>query len=107
MGSFIWNRLAAAVYGAALLVTGAVLYAEWRYAAGHELLSEAATPAIVDAMGKRILLGMRGYAIALAASLVSPPAGLALYVLIPFFYLRRGDIDRHLAGRAPGASVEH
>ena len=106
MGSFIWNRLAAAVYGSALLVTGTVLYAEWRYAARHELLSEAATPAIVDAMGKRILAGLSGYAIALVVSLVSPPAGLALYVLIPFFYLRRGGIDRHLAGKVPGASVE-
>ena len=107
MGSFIWNRLAAGVYGCALIVTGAVLYAEWRYAASHELLSEAATPAIVEATGKRILIGMRGYAIALAASLVSPPAGLALYVLIPLFYLRRGSIDQHLARRVPGASPEH
>jgi hypothetical protein len=50
---------------------------------------------------------MRGYYIALAASLVNAPAGLALYVLIPVFYLRRGRIDEHLAARVPGASAEH
>ena len=62
---------------------------------------------IVHATGKRILVGMRGYYIALAASLVNAPAGLALYVLIPVFYLRRGRIDEHLAARVPGASAEH
>ena len=107
LGTFIWNRLAAAIYGVAIIATGTVLYFQWRYAATHDLLSEAATPAIVHATGKRILVGLRGYAIALAVSLLSPPAGLALYVLIPLFYLRRGRIDQHLASRVPGASTEH
>ena len=107
LGTFIWNRLAAAIYGVAIIATGTVLYFQWRYAATHDLLSEAATPVIVHATGKRILVGMRGYYIALAASLVNAPAGLALYVLIPVFYLRRGRIDEHLAARVPGASAEH
>ena len=101
LGTFIGNRLAAIAYGAALMVTGAVLYWEWRYAAKHGLIGEDATPEIVCATGHRILIGLRGYAIALGVSLINVPAGLALYVLIPLFYLRRSAIDRHLAAHHP------
>ncbi|HEY6867319.1 MAG TPA: TMEM175 family protein, partial [Candidatus Eisenbacteria bacterium] len=104
LGSFIWSRMAAAVYGGALIVTGSVLYVAWRYAAGHGLVSEEVTPVIVRATGNRILAGLRGYALGMAASLLSPPAGLALYVLIPLLYLRRGTIDQHLAARHPHGS---
>jgi uncharacterized membrane protein len=99
LGSFIWNRFAALLYGAALLVTGTALYGEWRYAAKHGLLGDEATPSIVHDTGRRILNGLAGYALALAFSLVSPPIGLALYVLIPLLYLRRGSIDQHLGAR--------
>lgn len=44
------------------------------------------------------------YALGMAVSLLSPPAGLALYVLIPLLYLRRGTIDQHLAARHPPGS---
>jgi uncharacterized membrane protein len=106
LGSFMGNHLAAAVYGGALILTGTILYAEWRYAATHGLLSDEATPEIVEATGKRIRLGLLGYAIALAVSLLSAPVGLALYVLIPLSYLRRGTIDRHLSLRHRQDHVE-
>jgi uncharacterized membrane protein len=99
LGSFIWNRTAAALYGVSLLVTGSLLYGQWIYAARHGLLSESASPAIVEATGNRILIGIGGYVVALAVSLMSPLGGLALYVAIPLFYLRQSGIDRHLAAR--------
>jgi len=99
LGSFIWNRVATAIYGASLLVTGLTLYGQWRYAAGHGLLGEEATPEIVEATGHRILMGTVGYVVALLVSFLSPPIGLALYLLIPFLYLRRSRIDQHLAAR--------
>lgn len=99
LGSFIWNRAAAALYGGSLVVTGSVLYGHWVYAARHGLLVQDATREIVDSTGNRILIGLGGYAVALAVSMLSPLAGLALYVAIPFLYLRRSGIDRHLATR--------
>jgi len=98
LGSFIWNRTAVVVYGGALILTGAALYAEWIYAARHGLLADGVTPEIVRAAGNRILVGVGAYAFAVVVAFVSPPASLALYVLIPFMYFRPGGIDRHLTG---------
>ena len=98
LGSFIWNRTAAVIYGCSLLLAGSALYIEWRYAAGHGLLSEEATPAVVRSMGNRVLIGLAGYATAVLIAFVSPRVCLAIYVLIPFLYLRPSAIDRHLRG---------
>jgi uncharacterized membrane protein len=106
LGSFIWNRTAAVMYGCSLVLAGSTLYVEWRYAAARGLLSEEATPAVVHSMGNRILIGLAGYAAAVLIAFVSPPVCLAIYVLIPLFYLRPSAIDRHLRGeRVPARDV--
>ena len=101
LGSFIGNRTAAVVYGGVVMLNGLLLYAEWGYAAGHGLLSDEATPAVVRAAGNRVLYGIAAYTVAVLIAFVSTTACLALYVLIPLLYLRPSAIDQHLWGGRP------
>jgi len=100
LGSFPTNRTAAVVYGIALMLAGSALYGEWVYAARRGLLRAEATPHIVRAQGRRILVGLAGYAIAVMAAFANVPLSLALYVLFPLLYIRPATLDRHLVADA-------
>jgi uncharacterized membrane protein len=84
------------VYGIDLMLAALTLYAHWHYAT-HDarLLDAPISPALVRQQGRRILVGPVIYFVGIACAVVSPWISLALYLLVPVYYLLPGAVDRH------------
>ena len=82
------QAVAAAFYGATLLVLGLLINVMWRYAAHrHRLLDPGLTADKVRRIGRHFLIGPLGYAVATLVALAFPPAALAVFLVLNVFYL--------------------
>jgi uncharacterized membrane protein len=89
------DRIAAIVYGSNLVAAGAALYAHWGHATrGRRLVDPSLDAATIRVVKERILLGIGIYTVASAASFVSPVLSIALFVVMPVFYVLPGRVDR-------------
>ena len=102
LGRYSGQELAVIVYGLNLVIVGAVLYGHWWYATARYRLVDRDLPAEVVRMAKRrILMAPIGYVAAILISLVSIPASIAIYVLVPLLYVMPARFDRHLRQAGP------
>lgn len=102
LGRYSGQELAVIVYGLNLVIVGAVLYGHWWYATARYRLVDRDLPAEVVRMAKRrILMAPIGYVAAILISLVSIPASIAIYVLVPLLYVMPARFDRHLRQASP------
>jgi len=97
LGYYPLERLALFVYGANLLAATLVLGLHWQYAtAGGRLVARHLSPNVVRLAHRRILGSAGAFATALLLSLLVPAAGLALFLVVPFFNILPFGVDRHL-----------
>jgi len=102
LGAFVRQQLVVAIYGLNLVAVGATLSLIWWYATtDHRLVDADLPPLAVRAGGRRILLGVGLYLLAVALVFVNTWLSVALYILVPILYILPGRIDRHLQGRPP------
>lgn len=95
IASYPHERYAVMLYGANVVAAGLALLIHWRYAVAGARLTDGPVDAQISAlMQRRILLGTGFYAIAVLLAMVSPLISVALFALLPFFYMRGSKIDR-------------
>lgn len=95
LGDFLVHRLALAVYAANVSALSLVLCWHWLHATnGRRLVEEGLEPAVVSTGVRRCLTAPLLYALALALSLVTPVLTVALFALVPAFYVFPVLIDR-------------
>jgi|SRR5579872_3100183 len=84
------------IYGANLIVIGAILSWHWRYATRrHRLVDASLDPRIVRLAARRILIGPTLFLIAVGVALFSTTTSLIIYLLAPLVYILPGKVDRH------------
>ncbi|HEV8361814.1 MAG TPA: TMEM175 family protein [Candidatus Thermoplasmatota archaeon] len=89
------DRAAVVFYGANLLAAGLMLYANWRYATDHHRLTDHNVPdALVRLGGLRVLTGVVALTVAIAAAMVDTRISLAIFLLIPAYYVFPGGVDK-------------
>jgi uncharacterized membrane protein len=86
LAEFMGFRTALAVYWLNIVLLGGVLYASWRYARHAGLLKPEATPDIVCAIERRIVIAQSFYALGALLAVVSTYAAIAAIVLIQLNY---------------------
>jgi len=96
------ERLEAFSDGGTLTVLGILVNAKWGYAAhGHRLLDADLTPDGARRIGRRLLVGPIGYAVATLAALALPWLAVMLFLFLNVFYLRpRRGAHSEVAARA-------
>jgi uncharacterized membrane protein len=99
LGRYWKEHVAIALYGGNMTLSGHVLYSHWQYAVRRGFAG-AIDPGVARMAGRRILLGMAAYLIAMVISLFQDEWSLFIYALIPFFYIIPGRIDRYWSSRA-------
>lgn len=82
LGDFIGFRLALAVYWANILLLGIMLWLTWRYAMAAGLLKPEATPEVLKAANRRIIVYQALYAGCMLVGFVSVPLAIGLLVLL-------------------------
>jgi uncharacterized membrane protein len=81
------ERVAAVVYSGTMTAMGAAFGALWTYASRHgRLLGETLTPAEVQRLTRRFVVGAPVYLLSMLVALVSAPACLALNALLAVYY---------------------
>ena len=94
LGQYLWHQTAMVVYGANLVLTSLLLYAQWAWATWHRhLVAADLDERVVRFASHRILMGPAGYALAIALSFLSQTAGLVLFALVPLLYILPGRVD--------------
>jgi uncharacterized membrane protein len=105
LGAYPDQQIAVVIYGGNLVVIGLVLALQWWYAtSGCRLTAQDLDPLLVRRAARRILLGPSAYVLAIALSFLSTAVSIAIYALVPLFYILPGRVDRHLRAPAPGAA---
>jgi uncharacterized membrane protein len=100
LGQYPEQRVSVIVYAGTLLITGLVLQSLWWYATSRfRLVDRNIDPRLVQRATRRNLTGPLIYLLAIGISLFSVPASLALFFLVPLYYIFPGRIDRHWARR--------
>jgi uncharacterized membrane protein len=81
------ERVAAVVYSGTMTAMGAAFGALWTYATRHgTLLGETLSPAEVQRLTRRFVVGTPVYLLSMLVALVSAPACLALNALLAVYY---------------------
>lgn len=102
LGAYVRQQVVVAIYGLNLVAVGATLSLIWRYATTHHRLVDAdLPPQAVRAGGRRILLGVGLYLLAVALAFINTWLSVAMYILVPLLYILPGRIDRYCLGRPP------
>jgi len=110
LGAYPDQQIAVVIYGGNLIVIGLVLYGHWRYATTNQRLTERdLDPLLVRRAARRILMGPSAYLVAIGLSFFSTAASIAIYALVPVYFILPGRVDRHLRAPAPGVAegTEH
>jgi uncharacterized membrane protein len=81
------ERVAATVFGVALLVTATLVSALWRHAIRAQLLREDVADDELEAVRRRMVPGLGGYVVMIALGLFLPVVAVVGYLLIAVFYL--------------------
>jgi uncharacterized membrane protein len=107
LGQYVHQQIPVAIYGLNLVVVGALLYLVWWYATtDRRLVDQDLSPHVVRLGGRRVLMGVGAYLVAVVFSFLSTGLSVALYVLVPLLYILPGHIDRHILGRDERISAE-
>lgn len=100
LGQYPEQRVSVIVYASTLVITGLVLQTLWWYAtSGYRLVDREIDPRLVQRATRRNLTAPLIYLLAIGISVVSVPASLVLFLLVPVYYILPGRIDRHWAPR--------
>lgn len=92
---------AVALYAGTVMLAGVSLLVHWSYATRRaELLAPNLTPAMIATLKARIWFGLVVCAAAIAIGFVDTRLSIVVLLALPFIYLVRSQIDRHLAPRA-------
>jgi uncharacterized membrane protein len=84
------------IYGINLLIISGLSYLGWHYATKHHRLTDHdVTPALVRGVKLRVKVAPAIALLAMIASFISMPISLALYFLIPLYYMMPGRLDRN------------
>lgn len=95
LGTYVGDRLALTVYAGNMIAVGLVLSWHWLYATRQRrLVADDLAPEVISTGARRSLTGPPLYALALLLSVVSPVLTMALFALVPLFYLFPALIDR-------------
>jgi uncharacterized membrane protein len=106
LGQYPQERVSIIIYAGTLVLTGLVLQALWWYAtSGCRLVDRDIDPRLVQRASRRNLTAPLLYLLAIGISLISVPASLVLFLLVPLYYILPGRIDRHWAQR-PTSRIE-
>ena len=88
LGSYPFQQVTVALYGANLVCTSGTLLLLWRYAGdGYRLLDRSVSPELVRAGNRRTGLAMGFYVLAIALSYVNTTVSRAIYWLVPLGYI--------------------
>ena len=82
LGEYIGFRLALVIYWANILFLGVMLWLSWRYARAAGLLKPEATPEILKAAERRIIVYQALYACCMLCGFLSVPLAIGLLVLL-------------------------
>jgi uncharacterized membrane protein len=89
--------LAVLLYGGTLFVAGTTLLGHWIYATRERHLVRGDTPAeVIASIRRRLLFGLSVYVSATAAGWIDTRISIAMFVLMPLFYLVPTGVDRHI-----------
>jgi uncharacterized membrane protein len=100
LGEYPEQRVSVIIYAGTLVITGLVLQSLWWYATSrYRLVDRNIDPRLVQRATRRNLTAPLIYLLAIGISLVSVPASLVLFLLVPVYYILPGRIDRHWAQR--------
>src|SRR5215472_18906398 len=100
LGEYPEQRVSVIVYAGTLVITGLVLQTLWWYAtSGCRLVERTIDPRLVQRATRRNLTAPLLYLLAIGISVVSVPASLVLFLLVPVYYILPGRIDRHWTQR--------
>ena len=81
------ESIAAAIYGASLLVSSTVLWVLWRYAVHAGLIREDAADEEVNLLTQRLTPGLGGYVILIVAGFYAPTVAVVGYLAIALYYV--------------------
>jgi len=100
LGQYPEQRVSIISYAGTLVITGLVLQSLWWYAtSGYRLVDREIDPRLVQRATRRNLMAPLLYLLAIGISLVSVPASLVLFLLVPVYYILPGRIDAHWSQR--------
>lgn len=101
VGKYGGEPIAVAIYGIQLVIIGISIYLGWVYATRHHhLVDHSLPPAVVRSIKKHILLAPIAYAIAVILALANfSILSLAIFVVVPLYYILPNRLDRLLPGR--------
>ena len=100
LGQYPEQRVSIIIYAGTLVMTGLVLQTLWWYAtSGCRLVDRDIDPRLVQRATRRNLAAPLLYLLAIGISVVSVPASLLLFLLVPLYYILPGRIDRHWTQR--------
>jgi uncharacterized membrane protein len=96
IGEYRSQPVAIRVYCGNLILAGAILFVQLRYAAGRgQLFDHDIDARFVTLGGQRILMGPAVYLVAFLLAGVSPIVSLILCGVAPVLYLRPGRVDHY------------
>jgi uncharacterized membrane protein len=87
LAEFIVYRIALVIYWLNILLLGAVIFASWKYAVRAKLVTDTTTPAMIDAVKRRIAIAQALYAVGALLCIVSTYLSIAVIVLVQLNYV--------------------
>ena len=97
LGQHPSDQLAITIYGANLIFCSVAVFWIWTYATKHRQLTEAAIPAKMQCDVRRhLLIAPALYLLAIVLAFWWPIASIAIYIVVPIFYIVPNRIDMHL-----------
>jgi uncharacterized membrane protein len=95
LGDYPAERISVVIYGVNLIIVGFFLYLHWAYATGpHRLIDSNVSPAVIRLAKQRIMAAPVIIAASILLSLYVIRLSLLLYILVLFYYILPGKIDR-------------
>ena len=95
LGRYPRERTVLIIYGATLVATGVALQLIWWYSRTHRMITAELNRYMVRQASLKILTIPALCLISIALSFYGPRASLALYILVPFFYVLPTRLDLH------------
>jgi uncharacterized membrane protein len=96
IGRYPQQQIPSIIYGGNLIATGISLHTIWWYCTrNRRLVEKNLSPHVVRLASRRILAGPSVYTIAVFLSFLDTRISLAMYAVMPIYYILRAKIDIH------------
>jgi uncharacterized membrane protein len=96
LGKFGLHIVPVMWYGANILLAALGLHLSWLYATRRgQLVDEDIDPMVVRRVSERLVFAYVTYGLAMLLALVDPRISLAMYLILPIFFIVPGALDRH------------